>query len=107
MKVLTRHEPFLIEFTREELSRIEEALTEARALEYRQAQQLLEKTQLGVRLDPRTFVADLDTVLAGLDQLELWDDEPDGGWDDWDDEDESAGPELPCHLMPAPAPRQV
>ena len=107
MHVQRDRDPFLIEFSLEELQHLEEALSSARASEYQQAMQLIATVKMEQRLKPEQFTRELDGLLATFEQLDLWNETihgpMDGSYDlddDWDDYVD--GPDLPCHLMPRP-----
>jgi hypothetical protein len=108
MNVKSDREPFLIEFTLEELQHLEEALASARTAEYQHAQQLIATVNMEQRLKPEQFTRELDGLLAAFERLDLWNEMIHGPMDGFDDLDDdwgewTGGPHLPCHLMPRPA----
>lgn len=107
MHVQRDRDPFLIEFSLEELQRIEQLLADARAAEYQRAKQLLAAVKMDQRFRPEQLTRETDAMLAAFEQLDLWNETihgpMDGSYDlddDWDDDVD--GPDLPCHLMPRP-----
>lgn len=107
MHVHHDRDPFLIEFSLEELQHIEQVLSDARAAEYQRAKQLLAAVKMDQQFRPEQLTKDTDAMLATFEELDLWNEtlhgpmegsyELDEDWDDWMD-----GPNLPCHLMPRP-----
>ena len=107
MHVQHDRDPFLIEFSLEELQHLEQVLTDARAAEYQRAKQLIATVKMEQRLKPEQFTKETDAMLAAFEQLDLWNESLHGPMgdsydldDDWDDCLD--GPDLPCHLMPRP-----
>jgi hypothetical protein len=108
MHVRSDRDPFLVEFTLEELQQLEEALASARASEYQNAQRLIATVKMEQRLRPEQFTRELDGLLAAFERLDLWNEmihgpmdgseDLDDDWDEW-----AGGPNLPCHLMPRPS----
>ena len=107
MHVQRDRDPFLIEFSLEELQHLEEALATARASEYQNAQQLIATVKMEQRLRPEQFTQELDGLLAAFERLDLWNEMVHGPMDDQYDLDDDwddcmVGPDLPCHLTPRP-----
>lgn len=103
MKLLTTREPFVVEFTLEELRQVELALEEVHRTNFQRMKQLLETTGLIDRVSAASFVSETREMLDELESLDLCDE--DGLWDDddlWDEDEWDEGPDVPCHLMPRP-----